>query len=69
MIRQMFNMIYSISNINDIYKNDKVYLIDLKEKIEKMETEVKNNNKFDKIQIIQTEYFLGQLDEIINSFD
>lgn len=62
-------MIYSISNINDIYKNDKVYLIDLKEKIEKMETEVKNNNKFDKIQIIQTEYFLGQLDEIINSFD
>ena len=62
-------MIYSISNINDIYKNDKVYLIDLKEKIEKMETEVKNNNRFDKIQIIQTEYFLGQLDEIINSFD
>ena len=69
MIRQMFNMIYSVSNINDIYKNDKVYLIDLKEKIEKMETEVKNNNRFDKIQIIQTEYFLGQLDEIINSFD
>ncbi len=62
-IRGMYLHVYSFSNINEYFMEDKDTLIELKQKIENL---VKTSTKFDKIQIMQLNWFIKNLEGIID---
>ena len=62
-IRGVYLHVYSFSNINEYFMEDKDTLIELKQKIENL---VKTSTQFDKIQIMQLNYFIKNLEGIID---
>lgn len=62
-IRGIYLSIYSFSNINEYFMEDKDTLIDLKQKIDNL---VKSSKQFDKIQIMQLNWFIKNLEDIID---
>ena len=62
-IRRCFRSVYSFSNINEFFSEDKESLIDLKQKVE---TLLSTSTKLDKIQRLQLKYFVSNLEDYIN---
>ena len=62
-IRRCFRSVYSFSNINESFSEDKKSLIDLKQKVE---TLLSTSTKLDKIQRLQLKYFVSNLEDYIN---
>ena len=62
-IRGCFRSVYSFSNINEFFGEDKESLIDLKQKVE---TLLNTSTKLDKIQRLQLKYFVSNLEDYIN---
>lgn len=62
-INGLYRSIYSFSNINDYFMEDKDTLIDLRERLSYL---VESKNTLDKIQIMQLNWFINNLDNILN---
>ena len=62
-IRGCFRSVYSFSNINEFFSEDKKSLIDLKQKVE---TLLSTSTKLDKIKRLQLKYFVSNLEDYIN---
>lgn len=63
-IREIYLTVYSFSNINDFFQDDKNCIHDLKEKV--YELSLNKNIGYDRIQIKQLEYFVDNLQSIEN---
>lgn len=61
-IRGAFRTVYSFSNIKDFFADDLASITDLKEKLE---TLISEQQIFDKIQLKQLNYFISNLDDLI----
>lgn len=61
-IRNVFHTVYSFSNIKDFFADDLESIIDLKEKLEKLQVE---KTMFDKIQQKQLKYFVSNLCDLV----
>lgn len=61
-IRSCFLSVYSFSNINEFFMDDKESLKTLKEKVENL---IVTSHKIDKIQKLQLNYFVSNLDTFI----
>ena len=61
-IRSCFLSVYSFSNINEFFMDDKESLKSLKEKVENL---IVTSHKIDKIQKLQLNYFVSDLDVFI----
>ncbi|MCM1439947.1 MAG: KAP family NTPase [Roseburia sp.] len=59
----LYSSVYSFSNIKEYFMEDKDTLNDLRQKISSL---VDSSNVFDKIQIMQLNWFIYNLDEILN---
>lgn len=62
-ISSMYSSIYSFSNINKFFMEDKASIIDLRERVGHL---IKSETKFDKIQVMQLNWFFYNLDNIID---
>lgn len=61
-IRSCFSTVYSFSNINEFFVDDRESLQDLKGKVEEL---IINNTKIDKIQKLQLNYLVSNLNDYI----
>lgn len=62
-IRDIFQTVYLFPNLKDFFAEDKEPLIDLKQKIE---TLLSTSTNLDRIQMLQLNYFISNLEDYIN---
>ena len=65
-LRDAFHVVYTFSNIDDYFIGDQEALIEIKDKVEELRS---SDNAFDKIQLMQLEYFCSSLQRIITKLN